>query len=188
MERQAAKRIGLLRDLKHKLQYPPIRSTPFPAEKGDAAPVEAPQPTNYNTRPRARQLSALMVDGAMVLDLLNDPEGGGLGALLKTKKVKEIDSGGGEGKKDGHDGDEGHQHTGMAAKTSLGDHVSLCAGRPWGGIKEVVLAAAKYGSGLQGLSPNEAVETFWTYCAERIQSVWRGKKSRKTLGGAMRMW
>ena len=96
--------------------------------------------------------------------------------MLKTKKVKEIDSGGGEGKKDE---DDGHQHTGMAAKTSLGDHVPLCAGRPWGGIKEVVLAAAKYGSGLQGLSPNEAVETFWTYCAERIQSVWRGKRAAR---------
>ena len=40
----------------------------------------------------------------------------------------------------------------------------------------------------ESIKINQAVETFWTYCAERIQSVWRGKKSRKTLGGAMRMW
>lgn len=63
----------------------------------------------------------------------------------------------------------------IAPLQNIVTHVPLAAGLPYGGIKESVLAAATYGAGLQGLSPLEAVETLWIYCAERIQSSYRGQ-------------
>ena len=175
--------MDLIRDLDFKFRFPPIRhpSDPFPPSESGEEPIRVPQPTSYNTRPRARQLSAMMIDGAMVLKLLHQSHAGGIEALLKSKKHAEPQQ---IGHCEYENRDVKYSYKDEICDRNkwqviAKDHVPLCVGRPWGGVRETVLAAAKYGCGLQGFSPSETVETIWTYCAERIQSIWRGKKSRK---------
>jgi len=169
IEKQAQRRAPLVAELTRKLDFPPTKTHHKPKD-GRGPTVVVPTPHAYNTRARVKQLSALLKDGGMVLELLLG-EGGGLGSIMNCKKAQLSQS---------------NNALGSAGLSGL--HIPLAAGRPYGGIKECVLTAAKYGSGLQGLSPAECVETLWQYCAERIQSCHRGLLPRRQQGGALRMW
>ena len=56
------------------------------------------------------------------------------------------------------------------------------------GVRQCLRNCCEQGLGLGGLAPMEAVETFYVYCAERLQSSYRGHVGRKAMVAAMKMW
>lgn len=108
VEAQAKRREPLVVELTRKFMYPPTCEKHKPKD-GRGPTVVVGKIHAYNTRPRAKQLRALMLDGGTVLNLMHSA--GGLGEVLNTK-------------------------THITAADG-GAHVPLSAGRPHGGVKEV---------------------------------------------------
>ncbi|KAJ1462187.1 hypothetical protein M885DRAFT_611069 [Pelagophyceae sp. CCMP2097] len=72
----------------------------------------------------------------------------------------------------------------LAAAAASSSHVKLRAP----GMRQCLINCCLTGSGYGGLSAVEIVETFYQYCAERLQAAWRGKKGGAKFAKARALW